>query len=1279
MFSLLIIFQIIAVTGVLERFVFAEDGPIIFQVNSTVEGKDANIGDGICEDENGNCTLRAAVEEANAYKGGEQVEIQLPEGTYSPVYPLGQYTLEGNVRIVGAGEGKTIIDFDTVMISSRIFKIDRNAEVSISGVTMTGGRAQSHNPSDNPAEKAYGGAIWNSGILSLSDVMITKNASYYLGGAIYNESGGEITLNNSTITENGEHSFGIVDSGGGIYQAENASLTLINSSVINNTAEGGGGIYNKGGTVVIEESTISGNNATDWYGGIFSEGSLTIRSSEISENTADGNGGGIYFGFSGGTLNIESSKINNNSAENGAGIFVYVHKQSSATSSLSVVDSHISGNQASNDGGGVYIGLDSSGEIVSLENNHIVGNDAGNKGASLFNSTPNPIQAKHNWWGSSGPAGKQEGEAIVFPWWVNEEMNEQAGNALLLNRLTVQGETMNPSYSPEINRYKLNPTEAVELRLTGVVADSESSLSINGNAAVSGEVTSIPLEIGVNMIEVMVTTKDGWTNVYTLEVSRTLKSYVVDKQYSGYTPTAVTVGLDGRVYYTSFDYKIVTRLDSSLENETRLATGFNRPWGIAVDADSHIYVADYGSYHFIKLAAGGTEIKRIGGYGTGDGQFNRPQGLAIDGNGHIYIADRQNKRIQIFDTNLEYISEFTDVGQYPNLEDVAVSHEGFTYVVYNHRYNEERIIKLDKNGNEIHSWGGEGSSQGQFNNPKGIAVDSAGYVYVADQDNHRVQIFDENGTYLSEIVGFVKPSSIAFDTEGNLYVARENGITKLRVLSNDATLKTLQTSEGSLQPTFSPNETDYTIEVDYSVERLNLAAEVNNSKSIITVSDTQYNSGNPIEVVLEEGLNSVTLQVRAENGSVIDYLVEINRKSLSNDATLKTLQTSAGSLQPTFSPNETDYMIEVDHTVEKLDLTAEANDLKSVITVSGTQYNSGQPIEVELVEGSNGVAIQVRAESGAVLNYVVEVYRQAAPDVEGPTWATGSELAVTNITRTSMQLNWPEATDNVAVEGYRIYVNGNLIDTLTTGITEYEVRNLTANRNYTFAVEAFDTSHNESENRLIKEAKTRANLPIGGGWVPSGNANLGQLTLLADGEALPLTPTFSNDQTDYYLETEYSQIRLKVSAAHAAGKITLNDERVQGELILDLQEGINMFNLTVQSENGTKKKYTLSIHRISQVPYKVFNKEGTYTKNKLWTVALSKEVDASSVQDSLYVIDEKGMVIPVTFTSDGKEIFIHAPVDEYVAGIYTLYITSKLKDKNGTNLQEPIKMTFTIK
>lgn len=72
-------------------------------------------------------------------------------------------------------------------------------------------------------------------------------------------------------------------------------------------------------------------------------------------------------------------------------------------------------------------------------------------------------------------------------------------------------------------------------------------------------------------------------------------------------------------------------------------------------------------------------------------------------------------------------------------------------------------------------------------------------------------------------------------------------------------------------------------------------------------------------------------------------------------------------------------------------------------------------------------------------------------------------------------------------------------------------------------------------------------------------------------------------------------------------------------------------------------------------------------------------MDASSVQDSLYVIDEKGVVIPVTFTSDGKEIFIHAPVDEYVAGIYTLYITSKLKDKNGTNLKEPIKMTFTIK
>jgi tripartite motif-containing protein 71 len=77
----------------------------------------------------------------------------------------------------------------------------------------------------------------------------------------------------------------------------------------------------------------------------------------------------------------------------------------------------------------------------------------------------------------------------------------------------------------------------------------------------------------------------------------------------------------------------------------------------------------------------------------------------------------------------------------------------------------------------ISEWGGSGAGNGQFNTPTGIAVDSAGNVYVAEGNGNRVQKFDNNGTYLLQFGGlgdipggFVTPSGVAVDSAGNIYV-----------------------------------------------------------------------------------------------------------------------------------------------------------------------------------------------------------------------------------------------------------------------------------------------------------------------------------------------------------------------------------------------------------------------------------------------------------------------------------------------------------------------------
>ena len=89
-----------------------------------------------------------------------------------------------------------------------------------------------------------------------------------------------------------------------------------------------------------------------------------------------------------------------------------------------------------------------------------------------------------------------------------------------------------------------------------------------------------------------------------------------------------------------------------------------------------------------------------------------------------------------------------------------------------------RIQKFDSTGGFITKWGSEGSGDGQFYDPYGVAVDSSGNVYVADSYNNRIQKFDSNGDFItkwgspgSEDGQFHYPYGVAVDSSGNVYVA----------------------------------------------------------------------------------------------------------------------------------------------------------------------------------------------------------------------------------------------------------------------------------------------------------------------------------------------------------------------------------------------------------------------------------------------------------------------------------------------------------------------------
>jgi len=103
--------------------------------------------------------------------------------------------------------------------------------------------------------------------------------------------------------------------------------------------------------------------------------------------------------------------------------------------------------------------------------------------------------------------------------------------------------------------------------------------------------------------------------------------------------------------------------------------------------------------------------------------------------------------------------------------DVAWDKAGNIYVADG--YGNARVAKYEPSGKYIKSWGSRGSAQGQFNIVHGIAIDAQGNVYVADEGNHRIQVFDTEGTFKKEFQDIGTPTALCLTTGARpfLYVA----------------------------------------------------------------------------------------------------------------------------------------------------------------------------------------------------------------------------------------------------------------------------------------------------------------------------------------------------------------------------------------------------------------------------------------------------------------------------------------------------------------------------
>ncbi len=219
--------------------------------------------------------------------------------------------------------------------------------------------------------------------------------------------------------------------------------------------------------------------------------------------------------------------------------------------------------------------------------------------------------------------------------------------------------------------------------------------------------------------------------------------------------------------------------------------------GIAVDRNGDVYVADNQNRRVQKFSPDGSFLMVIGARGAEDGQFLSPFGVAVAPNGNIYVIDDVRDDMQVFDADGDFLFKWGGHGkldgQFYNVGDFAIGEDGKVYVA---DYQNQRIQIFDSEGNFITKWGSLGDGDYEFESPDDVALDSQGNIYISNQAHHaytlpRIQVFDNDGVYLmrwgsfgSEPGQFNLPRGVAIDQAGNVYVVdtENNRVQKFSVI-----------------------------------------------------------------------------------------------------------------------------------------------------------------------------------------------------------------------------------------------------------------------------------------------------------------------------------------------------------------------------------------------------------------------------------------------------------------------------------------------------------------